>query len=308
MRLTRLKRVPQEQLPGFRLTTRDREIVQAVYACRALSTPQIEALFFAPPGELVAASSTRCHQRLKLLYHHGFLDRREQFASITEGRRPLVYFLAERGAELVAEQRGLASERLDWRPRHNAVGQQHLEHLLETNNVRVAITLGAELHSWMIPVWLDDRALKSSQGKDYVSITGPRGGRRRVAIVPDGYFMLDILKPKKGHFFLEVDRRTETISSRAWSRRDWVRRTQAYLSYYRSGAFTKRYGARNLRVLTVTTGEQRLASMKSAAERAGGSSLFWFTTFEHATDPQQVLTEPIWQVIGTQGRHRLTEG
>jgi len=307
VRLPRLKRASETHLPGFRLTPRDRAIIQAVYQFRLLSTPQIEALFFASPGQLTAPSSTRCQHRLKLLYHYGFLERREQLVSLVEGRKSLVYFLAERGAELAAEMQGIPLDRLDWRPSHNAVGQQHLEHLLATNDVRIAITLAAQLHSWLMPVWLDERVLKSYHAEDYVFIAGPRGGQRRVTVVPDGYFVLDVLKPKQGLFFLEVDRRTETVSSRTWSRRDWVRRTQAYLAYYQSGGFTKRYGAHNLRVLTVTTGERHLQSMKAAAERAGDSRIFWFSTFNQATDPNLVLTAPIWQVAGQEGQYCLTD-
>lgn len=307
MRLPRLKRAPQSQLPGFRLMTRDRAILQAIATYRALSTPQIEALFFAPPGELAAASSTRCQQRLKLLYHHGLVDRYEQVTSIIEGRKPLVYFLTAKGAELIAESLKPAAKEETWRPTRLPTSSFHLTHLLQTNDVRVAINRAAALHAWTVRTWLDDRSLKSRHAKDYVSISGPQGRPKRVAIVPDGYFVLDIGKRLSGHFFLELDRGTETISSGAWNRRDWLRRTEAYLAYYRSGAFTQRYGARNLRVLTVTMGEQALQRLKEAAERANASNMFWFALFAQATDPRQILTAPIWQVAGKSGQYCLTE-
>lgn len=307
MRLPRLKRAPQAQLPGFRLTTRDRAILQAVSTYRALTTAQIEALFFAPPGELAAASSTRCQQRLKLLYHHGLVDRHEQLTSITEGRKPLVYFLTAKGVALVAESLDHAPNQSDGHPVRLPTSSFHLTHLLQTNDVRVAINRAAALNTWTVTTWLDDRTLKSRHAKDYVAIPGPQGRPKRVAIVPDGYFALDIGKRLSGHFFLELDRGTETISSGIWNRRDWLRRTEAYLAYYRSGAFTERYGARNLRVLTVTTGEKPLRRLKEAAERANASNMFWFAVFAQATDPRQVLTTPIWQVVGKSGEHALTE-
>ena len=282
-------------------------IIQAVYRYRALTTPHIEALFFAPPGQNAAASSTRCRHRLQMLYHNSLLDRIEQLTYTYEGRKPLVYMLTEQSAQLIADRLDVDRDEIDWHPRHNKVSHLFLTHLLQTNDVRIALDRAAQRNAWTIERWLDDRTLKSRHAKDYVEIAGPRGGKRKVVIVPDGYFALDIGKPQVGHFFLELDRRTETVASPTWNRRDWVRKIHTYLGYYRSGGFEKRYKARNLRILTVTTGERRAANMKQATESAGGNKMFWFTTFEQATDPERVLTDSIWQIAGTPGVHCLTK-
>lgn len=307
MRRTRLRRVPPEQLPGFRLTDRDGQIVQAVYRYRALTAPQIEALFFAAPGARRAPSPTRCHYRLQLLYHFGFLNRLEQPVSILEGQKPLVYVLTERGAELVAHLLQVERENLDWKARHNPGEARFLEHLLCTNDVRIALERAVRFHGWTLGPWHDDRTLRAHHAHDFVSIPGPHNAQRRVSVVPDGYFTLDIGKPRSGYFFLELDRHTEMVAARAWHRSDWVRKVHAYTEYYRSGAFTRRYKATNLRVLTVAFSERRLTHLKQATEQAGGPALFWFALFERATDMSQVLTVPLWEIAGIPGFHRLCD-
>jgi len=59
---------------------------------RALTSEHIRALYFP-----TKAGQTHCQIRLKLLFHHGYLFRDEQPTKLAEGRRPLVYFLDQRG-------------------------------------------------------------------------------------------------------------------------------------------------------------------------------------------------------------------
>ena len=59
-----------------------------------------------------------------------------------------------------------------------------------------------------------------------------------------------------------------------------------------------------LRVLTVTTGEKRLASLKAATEQTGGRARFWFTTFE-CIKSCDVLVNPIWQVASKEDSYAL---
>src|SRR5688500_15716 len=89
-KLPRLKRVKRDELPGFQLRPRDIEIVQAVYTYRAMSTPQIDALFFSVQGNRASTSrvSSRCLHRLKLLFHAGYLRRVEQAQTMSDGRKP----------------------------------------------------------------------------------------------------------------------------------------------------------------------------------------------------------------------------
>lgn len=319
VRLKLLRRAEADKLPPLQLTSRDIAIIEAVYAYRALTTPQIETLLF--PGNQTqfqanakhpqSGKTNRCRHRLKLLYHHGYLYRDELPTPLSLGRRPLVYFLDKRGREVLCAHYGLTPKELDWQPRHNTVSDHFLEHLLQTNDVRVALTVAARQQGWTVANWLDDRTLKKQQHKDYVTISGPQGGKaRRVAVVPDGYCHLRTAQAEL-HFLLEADRRTVVGQYSRWGGKDWGRKVRTYIAYFTPQAegqpslYEQRYGTAKLRVLTITTGPTRLANLKRITEQAGGRSRFWFTTFE-ALNAQTALTAPIWQKAGDDGHFPLT--
>jgi hypothetical protein len=246
---------------------------------------------------------TRCRKRLQRLYHHGYLWRDEQPTKLSQGRAPLVYRLDSKGAALLAELWSLELRDLGWDRRENTVSTPYLTHLLKTNEVRVAIVGAANTRGFRIEEWLDDATLRKAQNKDHVTITGPKGGKQKAAIVPDGYFHLDT-GDHDYHHFLEIDLATVTGQSSRWGRRDWARKIRAYIAYYESGKYQQRYETTSLRILTVTTGERRLKNLKEITERVGGKKRFWFTTFEELTS-ETVLTKPIWQIAG-QGDERFT--
>ena len=68
-----------------------------------------------------------------------------------------------------------------------------------------------------------------------------------------------------------------------------------YIAYFHSGLFQKRYQAKTVRILTVTTNDRRVQTLKTITEDVGGKRRFWFTTFDQVT-PQAVLTGQVWQV------------
>jgi hypothetical protein len=239
---------------------------------------------------------------------------------LSEGRRPLVYFLTKQGAALSAESLGMDLSELDWHPRDNVAGAGYLflDHLLRTNDVRVSFTLAAEQAAIELVQWVDDRALKRSHWKDYVEIGEER---HKVAVVPDGYFQLcqqlvsDYEHQGEAfvqeetintHYFLEVDLATVVGRSGIPGRRTWARKVQAYSVYHASGAYQARYGTSSLRVLTVTTGEKRLENLLHITEEAGGRNRFWFTTFDELM-PETALHGAIWRIAGRDGRHALLD-
>jgi hypothetical protein len=214
-RLKLLKRAEPDYLPPFKQPTpRDLAIIEAVYAFRALTTPQIETLLF--PGDPThfqphaqqphSGRVNRCRHRLKVLYHYGYLHREELPVPLSYGRKPLVYFLDKRGKEVLCRWYGLDPKEIDWEPRYNTVGEPFIEHLLQTNDIRVAVTVAAQRRGFTLVNWLDDRTLRKAQNRDYVLLHGPKGTKpRKVAVVPDGYFHL---QSPEFHFVLETDRRT----------------------------------------------------------------------------------------------------
>jgi hypothetical protein len=305
-RLPITRRAEKDELPGFRLTQRDIEIVKAVYTHRALSTPQIEALLFpSDNGQRHRTKTSRCRHRLKLLYHCGVLFRDEQPIKLRLGRKPLVYFLDRGAIPLLAEEFGVFCEDIGWKAKDNKVASRFIEHLLAINAVRVSVEVAAERNGLILRRWTDEKTLASQEMKDSVEIRGPRGGVLKATIVPDGYFYLSDGE-HDFHNLLEVDRGTETVASNKFGRRDFSRKIRGYLAYYTSGRYEARYGSKLMHVLTVTTGRKRLTNLKTIAERLGGGDrdLFWFTTLDQVST-ETVLTEPIWEIAGRDGVHPL---
>ena len=288
-----LTRTTDDERPSLRLTSRDLEIIRAVYEYRALTTPQVHALLFANPAGSQRVTMVQCQHRLKLLYHHGYLYRDEQPTKLSEGRQPLVYFLDKAGAQLLAGYWHLEVGELDWRPRDNAsgVGYLFLDHLLKTNDVRITLVRAAAQAGCIIETWLDDKRLRSRQMRDYVLLASTQKKEQRVAIVPDGYFCLTCGQSQI-HHFLEIDLRTTIGRSSRDDTRDWARKIQGYIVYHKHGQYERRYHAQSFRVLTVTTGARRLANLKAITEQVGGRSRFWFTTFtDLQTDPDSVAAD-----------------
>lgn len=296
-------RAADDNLPPLGLTQRDIAIINACYEYRALTSQQLQRLFFrhgTDRGQL-----TQCQLRLKLLYHHGYLYRDEQPTKMSDGRRPLIYFLDRKGAALLAECLDISVTELDWNSKNNAAGAKHLfmDHLLATNDVRISLTLAAAQQGATIERWLDDKTLKSSQMKDLVSIESNKEKQQQIAIIPDGYFHL-LNDQRDYHYLIEADMRTMVGIASKSGRRDWAKKIRSYLVYKDSGKFQERYQAKSFRVLTVTTSDKRLQHLKQVTEEVGGLSLFWFTTFRKI-QASNALSVPIWQVAGRAGEHTL---
>lgn len=300
-KLPRLKRMGSEAVPGFQLTARDVEIIKAVYTYRALSTPQIDALFFDRPGEHNPSgrASSRCLYRLKLLFHAGFLRRKEQAQTLSDGRKPLVYFLDRRGAQYLAELAGCSVRELDWDRQGHEVGALFLDHLLLTNAFVVAVVGAARLHGYTLLDWRDEHALRRAHHTEPITIPGPDSKPQQVTLIPDGFLSLDTPQARY-HQFLEIDRATSTVVVGSAGKRDWARKVAAYLAYFRSGAYQQRYQTQSLRIMTVTTSQKRLRHLKEVTEQAGGKARFWFTTADQLS-PATILTEPIWHVASRPG-------
>lgn len=289
-RLPRFRRVKHP--PAMALTGRDRQILHAVYEFRMLTREQIERLLFRPDGGQDHFTKTsKARLRLKLLYQNNYLERVPMPVGTGTWAWQPVYRLAQRGAAIVASELGIPVRKLqywgngdDRKKRATEVSVLFLAHALQVNDIRIAVTLAAAQHGYRVEKWLGDVELKSQEMKDYVAVN-EQGTRRLVSVIPDAYFVLR-LGDRRASFFLELDRATMTNSR-------WGTRVSAYLTYIHSGKYTERYQTRSLRILTVTTSEQRLMNLKKATEKAGGRDVFWFTTYDEVS-PSSVFFRPIW--------------
>ena len=278
---TRRDQRPRHPTP-MEMTERDREIIHAVHEYRVLKQSQITRLFFR-----TGQAASRVLQRL---YHHGYLDRR--LLPVVYGKSPTLYVVDRRGVELLRATFGL--EEIVWYPSNKDLKLEFLEHTLAINDVRIAITKAACAPDFELRHWINETELKADY--DRVTIRRPSGKVQNVSLIPDSYL---VLRTPFGlaHLFLELDRGTMSTER-------FVTKILAYQQYQKSGAYTKRYNARSMRVITVTSSEKRLASLKLATEKVGGS---WQFSFAVLTDVNEmnVFSSPIWQVAGKKERELL---
>ncbi len=265
---------PMELMP------RDISIIRTVYQYRVLRQDQLIRLF---------GRSRSVMQRVLLrLYQHRFLDRR--FLPVYAGSSPTMYVLDKRGAEVLRTQFGM--DDLTWYSSSKDLKTEFLEHTTAINDFRIAITVAAQAAGYELCKWATEAELKANY--DRVSIRTQSNKMQSVSLIPDSYF---VLKTPLGfaHFFLEVDRGSETIGR-------FKSKILAYMSYHQSGAYERRYKSKSMRVLTLATGAKRLENLKIATEAVGGKHRFWFAHIDEITS-ESVFGQPLWYVAG-EGQQR----
>ncbi|MCH7950968.1 MAG: replication-relaxation family protein, partial [Candidatus Dadabacteria bacterium] len=227
------ERIPHERLE---LSPRDIEILRSVYTYRFLTSSQLTKMFF--------PSKSFADRRLRKLYDHGFLDRIQR--PVTEGKCELLYALWTEGARVLSRKIKISREELGWSKSKNRVGGEFLEHELEVTQFRLALEEACRNNNgYSLKEWRNKEELKLKKGNiSYGEKIRDRG--KSIILIPDAYF---VLHTPKGiaHFFLEIDRYTETAS------KVFRRKMHGYKMYFERGLFRDRFGGKNFRVLTVTT-------------------------------------------------------
>lgn len=278
-RASRHKRL--EKPRSMRLTERDRQAIKAVNDYRIMRQDQVQRLLF--------PSKNTAQVRLWLLWQHGFL--RREFLPVLGGiqNSPILYRIDRRGAELLQREFGYDKDSLRW-SRSKQRAYRFLEHTLGLSEIRLAIELSCQRHDFSLDTWLDEKTIKANY--DVVQVR-----RRRVAVVPDGYFTIAIPSGKL-HFFLEYDRGPERLTF-------FRKKISAYWAYFQSGKCKDRYGTNRIRVLTITeggptrTGRRRLANVHRLTKELGGHTWFWFASMNQIIR-KDFLSGPIWQQTHTE--------
>ena len=286
-------------VPAPQITERDLHLFHTLSAACYLTTKQIQSLFW-PASNAVGGKQgllKSCQERMRRLTAHGYTRRILPFIRRGDARQPYIYSLDKRGAERLSGESGIELNHIHWRAKNAEDNPSYLRHFLTTNDIRIAVSLACERNGATPGDWFSDKELKSGGMKDYVTLTGPSGVKQRAAVVPDACFTLS-WGNKSATFFLELDLGTVTIRPSLWERRGWTRKINAYRAYLGSDACQKRYGVQDAQVLTITTTDSRREHLQEATQKAGAGMAFWFTTLAHATDPDKLLTTPIWHRIG----------
>jgi hypothetical protein len=115
---------------SWRITSRDLDILTAVYRHRFLTRRLVEWAFFSREDGDFDQRSSLAARRLQVLYEAGYVQRLILPVLPGSGRSPAVYALGLRGADAVASHLGVDREKVEWQPRHNRATAFFREHTL----------------------------------------------------------------------------------------------------------------------------------------------------------------------------------
>lgn len=262
-RLPRFARNP-DAAGSFQFTKRDLEILRHVAEHRFIKSEWLV--------KLVGGSQQQMLRRLHLLYHHGYLDRpRAQLDYFHEGgSKSLVYGLASRGAGRLRRDLNMPFERMDWTTRNKGVGRLFIEHTLMVSDFMSALEL--DCRERIDVQLLYPHELPQPKGRENIREpfrwTVDLPGKRRVGVVPDKVFALEVTHPDgridRTHYFLEADRGTMPIERRDLRQSCVLRKLKAYEATYHSRTHQNKLGAGRFRVLIVTPKPERAAHIIEA--------------------------------------------
>jgi hypothetical protein len=291
-RLPRFKRT--SAVAAIEITERDREIIRLVGRFRFVRSSHICALIPGSPQQLL--------RRLKLLYHHGFLERPHAQLDYYHkgGSSHMVYGLGNKGAALLRRDLDPGFGQVRWGEKNRATGRVYLEHALLVSDVMVAIELacrptGIRLLTARELAVEDKNTGKRRPFRWQVKISN----RRKLGVIPDYVFALDF-KDQRGtgnraFFFLEADRATMPVIRRNLSQTSFYRKLRAYEATWSQSIHQTQFGFHRFRVLTVTTSAERVKSLVEACSKLErGQGLFPFADRTVLEKPGDMFL-PVWQ-------------
>lgn len=276
-RLPKFHRAPKLAGP-IQLTDRDRELLYTLFHYRFLPTSLLAARHF--------GSATRARNRLKLLFHHSYLDR-TFLPTVGPALGEAIYSLGPAAVPELATVYGLDPAAI--KRKRQRVEPFFLAHELLVARFRLRLAQFGAPHGVGMKDWREGAAATLTvEGRD-------RSGEfRSERITPDG--MAWLASPRaRFAFCLEADRGTMTVGR---VRTKFVR----YGIAQESGAMRRHFGAERFRVLVVAPSEKRLASLKQAAE-GGGAPNVWLTTEDQLE--RDLVAEAVWQRPGKTERFPL---
>ena len=269
------KKERAKEPPRFMLTARDTGFVQAILEYRFLHISQMVWLF---PD----ASRRGMENRLRYLYHNKYLERIVYPESVNANR--LVYAMAEKGANLLAETDKVARNEIAWHRHLNKVSLSHIEHMLAINDVLISFSTALAGSQGKVDTF---KVLKGDPASHKLAVTlkDENGRRYEAAIVPDAVIGIKFRKGEFGLFFVEVDRATMSTER-------WQAKMQVYYDYSRSPELPRRFKTGWFLVLTVTTSPKRIMSLAERTVAMGGKRAFCYTTADNITP--DTVTGRIW--------------
>jgi hypothetical protein len=279
-RRKRFVRSPPE-LPDWRLTGRDVELVRLVKRHRFLGSDHLAALSAGPDKKIAA--------RLRVLFHAGYLDRpRGQLEHYRAGggSNRMVYALSSRGARLLIEHDGPGDDpHIDWARKNQAAGRPFILHALAIADVTVALTRAVRARAGfqlLGPDALLDSAPADTRRRDRPWTWTTRIQANDVSLslgaTPDLAFAIRYPDASRRCYLLEADRGTMPVDRADLAQTSIRRKCLVYAAGKRAGLHGSQFGWKAFRVLFVTATRARadtILAMIRATIPADARTLFY---------------------------------
>jgi hypothetical protein len=237
--------------------------------------------------DLLGEGHSRQHllRRLRLLFHHRYLDRLPAQIQYYRrgGSRPMAYALGDRGADVLSEKRGVPRGKIRWQKKNRSVGRVFMEHTLKVADFMVELACACRQHPTLSlipqPALLQDvpertrkRATRGENPFYWRVQLGEEEAAEDVGVVPDQMFAIEhansSTKRDRSYFFLEVDRATMSVLTKSLSKSSIYKKLRAYLATWKGGVHEERFGFSNMRTLFATTSSERADNFAHAAKHA----------------------------------------
>jgi protein involved in plasmid replication-relaxation len=293
---------------SMELTERDVALLAHVSRHRFLSSTQLALL---DGGS--AQGVLRC---LRSLYDHGYLDRpKSQLATMhDQGPQPFVYGLGQKGARALREYGNRIDSRVDWSEKNKRAGAIFLAHTLEIADFMVSLELACRANGKItlireeeIIATAPDETRSAREPLRWEAVSVEQGRRERWTVVPDGLFGLVFPNETAAYFLLELDRGTIPISRSGEDHRSIRRKLRTYYDGWRAERHLEQFGVKQMRVLTITSSQERMHNMVGAVRsitEGRGSNFFLFVDRETLAASGPLSVE--W-MSGKGERLRLTD-
>lgn len=288
VRLPRFRR--ESTIPQIELTARDRHIIRLVHRHRFLRSHQISSL--------VGGSLQHASRRLKLLFHHGYLERpRAQLTYYYQGgSRSIVYGLGNKGGALLKQELGNSFREVSWGDKNHSIGRMFLEHALLVSDVMVTLELACRASGRIRIVHQDELEAQSKRRFKWRAQVNPNV---KLGIVPDRALALEWEKSdgatERAYFFLEADRGTMPVKRSNLFQTSMYRKFLAYEATWSQDLHRTKFGFHRFRVLTVTKSAARVKSLVDACSQLErGHGIFLFAD-QSVLEKLDILSTPLWQ-------------
>jgi len=274
--------------PNIRVQPRGIRILDLVFRHRLLSSKQLYAL--------INGSRTKLKRRLQKLWLNRYLERPpdQKVLRVRGDLRYLVYSLGQKGAEILAAEKGYDIAKLNWVQR-SEVKFPFIQHNLFVSQIFTCLKLalekreGIEITDWRQGKEIEARIRRPS----YMYARESRSDNP--LLQPDGLFVLHYLEEDvKQYFYLEADR--GTIRERTM-----LGRYKKYWAFWQQRGF-KEQGIptdQGFRVLTVSKNETRARNLRQLIEDnkpwEGNTTMFWFTHKRWSIEDPQAILSKCWK-------------